>query len=187
MRYTHICQATTLKGSRCKKNRINDTCFCRVHTVETCSICLKDLAWGQGKKLKDCGHQFCNNCVNHWLVENPSCPNCRSGINYYDQFSAELYGKRHKMLMDFTIREYDFSGLPKEDLVCMIQTVSCFTEAHFPVTYLEMAHYDSVMGLIAINPGLTDFLAKIPTTEKKSVIKTKHDLPPFVNTFRFFK
>lgn len=44
---------------------------------QECSICLGTM---QDAVTIECGHQFCNSCINSWLLSNRSCPLCRARI-----------------------------------------------------------------------------------------------------------
>ncbi|VEN34983.1 unnamed protein product [Callosobruchus maculatus] len=41
-----------------------------------CSICLRNLKGGRLKQLR-CKHEFHENCINVWLNNHNTCPNCR--------------------------------------------------------------------------------------------------------------
>ncbi|KJH40886.1 zinc finger, C3HC4 type [Dictyocaulus viviparus] len=40
-----------------------------------CSICMNVF---RKPSMLTCGHSFCAECIQHWLIENISCPTCRS-------------------------------------------------------------------------------------------------------------
>ena len=46
--------------------------------LDNCSICLENDNEQEISKIEKCGHRFHTNCVKRWLVENNSCPICRS-------------------------------------------------------------------------------------------------------------
>ena len=46
--------------------------------LDNCSICLENDNQQEISKIEKCGHCFHTNCVQRWLVENNSCPICRS-------------------------------------------------------------------------------------------------------------
>jgi hypothetical protein len=56
-------------------NRINKTVF-QADESSTCSICLDE-----GQKIQlDCGHLYHKECINRWLLESSSCPECRANL-----------------------------------------------------------------------------------------------------------
>ena len=61
--YVHNCTAITLKGSRCKKNKTNES-FCWIHSPkpekESCSICLDEF---DEEVNLECTHSFCKKCI----------------------------------------------------------------------------------------------------------------------------
>ena len=42
----------------------------------TCSICMKVLC--EPHLMNCCGQQFCEHCLEKWLLKNKTCPHCRS-------------------------------------------------------------------------------------------------------------
>ena len=42
-----------------------------------CAICLTDQKIGQLATRMPCGHLFCNECLQGWLVKSNTCPVCR--------------------------------------------------------------------------------------------------------------
>lgn len=48
-----------------------------------CSICLAEFVEGEKVKvLPECSHSFHADCIDAWLVSNPSCPSCRHSLLY---------------------------------------------------------------------------------------------------------
>lgn len=48
---------------------------------EICCICLDKL--NNNIKTLPCGHKFHINCLNEWILSNPTCPICRASISNY--------------------------------------------------------------------------------------------------------
>jgi hypothetical protein len=46
----------------------------------TCIICRDEMHVGDCKRLPGCGHIFHKSCLREWLVQQQSCPTCRSDI-----------------------------------------------------------------------------------------------------------
>ncbi|GFZ00106.1 hypothetical protein Acr_13g0015050 [Actinidia rufa] len=47
-----------------------------------CAICLEDFKDGElCQVLPLCNHAFHSSCIRPWLINNQSCPNCRTPIN----------------------------------------------------------------------------------------------------------
>ncbi len=57
-----------------------------------CCICLEDLATNGDCKVKTpkCGHLFHENCINAWLKNKASCPQCRLTVNQNDLHFVHL-------------------------------------------------------------------------------------------------
>ena len=54
----------------------------------TCPICIGSFEAGDSLRVLPCKHQFHVGCIDHWLIVNASCPNCRTPI---DPNRAALY------------------------------------------------------------------------------------------------
>ena len=71
-------------------------------TGQSCSICLKDYPKQNNERfLKQlcCLHVFHNGCIDQWLANTPTCPNCRFDINsvYQDE---PLFERRLRLARD---------------------------------------------------------------------------------------
>ena len=47
----------------------------------SCAICLGSFEAGDSTRLLPCKHQFHVGCIDHWLIVNATCPNCRQPID----------------------------------------------------------------------------------------------------------
>ena len=96
------CQEITLKGQRCKKG-IN----CNFHQI--CSVCMDTI---KNKIILDCGHKFCKDCINEWVISkmpDGSCPNCRTPIT--DITDCINWGLIHDKLFEAIEVVIDISSL----------------------------------------------------------------------------
>jgi Ring finger domain len=46
-----------------------------------CSVCLENYRIGEQKKILPCFHNFHENCIDQWLIQNGSCPICKHRIS----------------------------------------------------------------------------------------------------------
>jgi hypothetical protein len=46
-----------------------------------CSVCLENYRIGEHKKILPCFHNFHENCIDQWLIQNGSCPICKHRIS----------------------------------------------------------------------------------------------------------
>jgi hypothetical protein len=120
-----ICQATTIKGRRCRKKRVGDK-FCTIHNPDykkpeqdICSICVDEII--EKTVIYECGHNFCKTCIYTWLCKcllDFNCPLCRTVITDIKfRSDAWRYGVLNKLLYlvkiftinvsNITIIEYD--------------------------------------------------------------------------------
>ena len=112
-RYTNRCCATTIKGTRCKKNKTSEN-FCTVHRPrDVCSICLCDNTY---QTKLSCKHNFCVDCINTWLVEKPSCPYCRTQVTKNELVLAFDYGIYKQTIKKVISRKYSFRDTDKNTL-----------------------------------------------------------------------
>lgn len=54
-------------------------CMSNLRKKDTCTICLNEV---KAVPLT-CGHVFHKKCIDKWLKENSSCPNCREKVIYF--------------------------------------------------------------------------------------------------------
>ena len=50
--------------------------------IKYCSICLEKInKCGKNITLNECNHIFHKKCLEKWVIQNNSCPNCRTEVN----------------------------------------------------------------------------------------------------------
>jgi hypothetical protein len=107
------CEATTIKGTRCKLSKGSHECFCYMHLKssvnneiesvinqnefvnnepqnDNCIICMDTI----DKKYRlSCAHIFCKTCIGDWVLSNEesNCPICRNHINDTDKLNLKNY------------------------------------------------------------------------------------------------
>ncbi|KAG5546251.1 hypothetical protein RHGRI_018430 [Rhododendron griersonianum] len=48
-------------------------------------MCLEELREGETSRvLVTCGHSFYPECIRLWLMRNPTCPICRTQVDWFD-------------------------------------------------------------------------------------------------------
>ena len=81
---------------------------------DVCSICL-DIFNDTDIHLTPCKHKFHKNCLNEWLKQRSSCPNCRkllpsTKINPPPLISLSIYRQRQQdMIMEITTTRTSFT------------------------------------------------------------------------------
>ena len=114
------CQATTLKGRRCKKKK-SDEHFCNIHIPKpeqeplNCPVCYNDV---QESTVLSCNHVFCNDCIFTWICKknHNNCPICRTEITDLDlKSNAWKYGVEKKLLFVAYTNVYDVNKLTPEE------------------------------------------------------------------------
>ncbi|KAI3788601.1 hypothetical protein L2E82_01372 [Cichorium intybus] len=74
-------QASGLEKRELKKIPVAKFRFRRGVSATECSICLGDFVDGaKVRVLPECNHEFHVKCVDKWLSEHASCPNCRRSL-----------------------------------------------------------------------------------------------------------
>ena len=72
------CKAITNKNKRCKCKIKKNSNYCNNHKNNfECSICLEPI---KEKNTINCGHTFCNICIDKWTQKNKNCPICRKTL-----------------------------------------------------------------------------------------------------------
>ena len=109
------CTGITLAGKQCKKF-CKDT-LCWLHTPpDTCGICLDDVC--NYIKL-DCGHKYCEVCINEWVCKSNicSCPTCRQEISKKIKSDAFDWGLTNFILIKARHYYLNLSVLSIEDQI----------------------------------------------------------------------
>lgn len=58
----------------------------------TCSICLDEIDFKDGLKIRSCGHIFHKDCIKEWVDKRNNCPLCRTVVKR----KFDIYEKRYK-------------------------------------------------------------------------------------------
>ena len=58
----------------------------------TCSICLDEIDFKDGLKIRSCGHIFHKDCIKEWVDKRNNCPMCRTVVKR----KFDIYEKRYK-------------------------------------------------------------------------------------------
>jgi hypothetical protein len=187
-RYANVCCATTLKNRRCKKYKIGDTDFCTVHTLETCAICYDDLNHGHGKKLRNCGHRFCHSCINIWLINQPTCPCCRSNVDILEVHGAYGYGRSLNLTTECYVVTYDLSDFELNDIGYLLAGTGLYTvPLHFPVTIFSQPVTDTFFETVNSDVALSKLFGMAKVSKRVEFVKVSDNVPKIVHAFMFFK
>ena len=54
-------------------------------SVSTCSVCIGDIFEGSSFSTDPCNHMFHRDCLQIWLNDHDTCPNCRVTINRHTE------------------------------------------------------------------------------------------------------
>lgn len=55
--------------------------------METCAVCIDQFLINDIVRYLPCKHLFHKNCIDQWLLENPTCPICK--LNVLEQLGIE--------------------------------------------------------------------------------------------------
>jgi hypothetical protein len=124
------CEKITIKGTRCKYNKIADTCFCKIHTeksdtgveVEKKSKTKKNKKDKKGKKETP-GHshtlteeladgEICRLCETHGDVSRPTLPDAEFEISELDETPNDIASRLKKILAEAEEEEHEESTVP---------------------------------------------------------------------------
>ena len=108
------CSATTLSGNQCKNISSKECCW--VHTKNECGICLNE---SNRFKQLECGHKFCECCINTWILEKnykSSCPMCRVQISKDEVRSANSWGIKNDLLYKVQVYYYPIDKMDLMDI-----------------------------------------------------------------------
>ncbi|KAL6049619.1 hypothetical protein STEG23_012433 [Scotinomys teguina] len=54
--------------------------FSENDTLDTCSVCITEYTAGNKLRTLPCSHEYHVHCIDHWLLENSTCPICRREV-----------------------------------------------------------------------------------------------------------
>jgi hypothetical protein len=102
------CCSKTKSGFVCKNKNIKKQNYCSAHIKDKieCSICLDYIH--VFKKLENCNHIFCKDCIYNWLSVSPFCPYCRTQVSPDDYNLSHNYNIGHGNLIILYTHYYSF-------------------------------------------------------------------------------
>jgi hypothetical protein len=72
--------------------------------TDNCSICLEEIT--ENPEFLPCAHRYHTNCINQWIVRNPTCPMCK--ISIYTTSPGQLESQSSEVIRNlFLIRLAD--------------------------------------------------------------------------------
>ena len=112
----------------------------------TCSICMKALC--EPHLMNCCGQQFCEHCLEKWLLKNKTCPHCRqeSFHHMHMQPTSRKIGnlkvycpnKQHGCKVVLKISEYEQHLSTTDDRGCLYVKLKCPNDCTAEVFHGEM-------------------------------------------------
>ena len=164
------CSALTQSGNNCKNYRGKMSDFCDIHTTKTCSVCLDTIKCSQ--KLS-CGHSFCVDCINTWIIQKQTCPYCRAPINYQEVQRSKQYGIKNNLIFEYIVREYVFTYLSPTDLTTVFRKLPIFFTLN-DINYFHQIQFEyQFMTIINRDRELADIFEKIPYCDKSVIFSKK--------------
>ena len=108
------CEKVTVKGTRCKYNRVGDTCFCKIHTPKSDTVEVtkkgKKKKEKKGKKetpghihtlLEDLSEgEICPLCETHGDVSQPGLPDAEFELSEINETPDDLASRLRKILSE---------------------------------------------------------------------------------------
>jgi hypothetical protein len=106
--------------------------------METCGICLHENVKGSKNiKLLDCGHNFCEKCINIWLIEKGTkgtCPMCRANVDSVKRLDAFEWGLKYDLTCILDIHIYQLVKLDEYDYLWLLAFCSRYIEERAVLT-----------------------------------------------------
>jgi hypothetical protein len=179
------CVAITLKGFQCKNNK-NKKCgqYCGIHNYKNevipentkkeleCSICYETVDNTNVAILISCGHHYCMDCINNWLITKSTCPLCRNEVTDYEKNIAYLWGIASGKLVKSIIHKYvgTFTLTTSEQLNFIE-----YLDVWFSGPYIfDQEDWNSLIRYIEYDPAILKIFKKMSMkVETKYIAKTK--------------
>ena len=177
------CVAITLKGHRCKNNK-NKNCgeYCGVHKYKNenenklveleCNICYEKVDNTNITVLMNCGHHYCTNCINNWIITKPNCPMCRKEVVNLEKKFAYDWGIASGKLVKSIIHKYVGTlTLTTSEQLNFIE----YIDVWFSGPYIfDQEDWNSLIRYIEYDPAIFKIFKKMSIqVETKYIPKTK--------------
>jgi hypothetical protein len=177
------CVAITRKGHRCKNSK-NKNCgeYCGVHKYKNenklveleCNICYEKVDNTNIIILMNCGHHYCMNCINNWIITKPNCPMCRKEVTSLEKRIAYDWGLNHDKVVKTIIHKYvgTFTVTTSERLNFIEYIDIWFGANHI----FDKEDWDSLIKYIEYDPTIFKIFKKMKL-ERETGYVTKIKIP----------
>ena len=149
-RYSKICTAITIKGTRCKKNKLENNEYCTIHNkmtipTDVCSICTETTNWVNQQVLSKCNHKFCKSCINEWLCNEDTCPNCRTVIGKPDELIFNNYAIKNKKFVYINLTKVYFDNVTDDEYYLFMEYFNIFFRNNYTYQFNDMIILDDYL------------------------------------------
>ena len=122
----------------------------------------------------NCGHHFCTNCINNWIITKPNCPMCRKDVLNLEKRIAYDWGIAHDKVVKTVIHKYvgTFTVNNSERL-----TFIEYIDIWFGATQIfDKEDWDSLIKYIEYDPVIFKIFTKMKL-ERETGYVTKSKIP----------
>jgi len=182
------CVAITRKGHRCKNSK-NKKCgeYCGVHKSKNniipekkdsieleCNICYEKVDNTNIITLMNCGHHYCMNCINNWIITKPNCPMCRKEVMNLEKIIAREWGINHDKLVKMVLNRYiGTSTITTSEQLTFIEYIDIWFDGH---RVFDEEDWDFLIKYIEYDPAILKIFKKM-TLERETGYVTKSKIP----------
>ena len=178
---TKRCVAITRKGYRCKNSK-NKNCgeYCGVHKYKNdsvkleCNICYEKVDNKNIIILMNCGHHYCMNCINNWIITKPNCPMCRKDVTNLENKIAYYWGVTNDKLVKTVLNRYiGTSSITTSERLTFIEYIDIWFDGN---QVFDKEDWDSLIKYIEYDPAIFKIFTKMKL-ERETGYVTKSKIP----------
>ena len=185
---TKRCVAITRKGHRCKNSK-NKNCgeYCGVHKYKNniipekkelieleCNICYEKVDNKNIIILMNCGHHFCMNCINNWIITKPNCPMCRKDVMNLEKRIAYYWGVTNDKLVKTVLNRYiGTSSITTSERLTFIEYIDIWFDGN---QVFDKEDWDSLIKYIEYDPAIFKIFTKMKLEIETGYV-TKSKIP----------
>jgi len=182
------CVAITRKGYRCKNSK-NKKCgeYCGVHKYKNniipekkdsieleCNICYEKVDNKNIIILMNCGHHYCMNCINNWIITKPNCPMCRKDVTNLEKRIAYYWGVTNDKLVKTVLNRYiGTSSITTSERLTFIEYIDIWFDGN---QVFDKEDWDSLIKYIEYDPAIFKIFTKMKL-ERETGYVTKSKIP----------
>ena len=120
----------------------------------------------------NCGHHFCTNCINNWIITKPNCPMCRKDVTLLEKKIAYSWGIAHDKVIKTILHKYvATNNITTSEQLTFIEYIDMWFNGNH---IFDKEDWDSLIKYIEYDPTIFKIFTKMKIqVETKYIAKNK--------------